>query len=350
MQSVDIVIPGDINTITGGYIYDKRMAEGLEALGWPTTVHSLHPSFPIPTAAAMADAAAVFRDIPDGRIVVIDGLALGGLADVLKANEDRLYLVALVHHPVAFEIGLYAARAKSLHQSEQASLAASQKVICTSGWTARALAQYEVQSDKVSVVAPGTDPAPIAQGSGSGVFNLLCVATVTARKGQAVLIDALEMLRNRKWHLHLVGSLTRDQIAADALRRQIGHARLEDRVTLHGEISSEARDACYAQADLFVLASNLEGYGMALAEALARGLPIVTTTSGAIPETVPQDAALFVPPGDGGALAEALGGLMQDGPARSKLKERALAARAALPTWETASRRFAAVLSDLVGH
>lgn len=347
MGAVDIVVPGDIATLTGGYIYDRHIAEGLSSLGWETRVHSLDTSFPIPKRAALGAAAEVFSSIADGHVVVIDGLALGGLPGILADHAERLRLVALVHHPVAFEIGLYAARAKSLHKSEKASLAMMRRVICTSAWTSRALAEYDVPPALIRVVEPGTDPAPAAKGAGRGTLNLLCVATVTPRKGHAVLLDALERLRNRAWHLHCIGSLDRDRDCVAALRAQIAALRLGDRVTLHGELSNEKRDEYYAQSDIFVLPSNLEGYGMALAEALARGIPIVTTPSGAIPETVPEGVALFVPPGDCGALAAALEELIGNSRTRAMFAERALAARAKLPTWEEACRRFASALGEL---
>ncbi len=347
MSSVDIVVPGDIATLTGGYIYDRHIAEGLASLGWQVNVHSLDPSFPVPKRSAVHEAMELFESIPDGRMVVIDGLAIGGLVGILQTHAERLKLVALVHHPVAFEIGLYAARAKSLHQSEKESLAIVDRVVCTSAWTSRALADYDVPAELIRVVEPGTTQAPVAKGSSSGELNLLCVATITPRKGHAVLLDALERLRNRRWHLHCVGSLDRNRDCAYALRNQIEDLRLTDRVTLHGEVPNEERDRLYSEADIFVLASNLEGYGMALAEALARGIPIVTTPSGAIPETVPEDAGVFVPAGDSAALAAALDELIGNPRTRKTVAERALAVRENLPTWDDACEGFARVLEEL---
>lgn len=347
MREIDFVVPGRIDSLTGGYIYDWNILQGLERLGWPTNVLSLDTSFPTPTVRALREAETVFRSIPDGRLVVIDGLALGGLAENLSRHSDRLDLVALVHHPSAFEIGLYAARAKSLHQSEQASLAEMKRVICTSAWTSRALADYNVAPELIRIVAPGTEPAPVATGAEGPEKNILCVATVTRRKGHAVLLDALDQVRKRPWHLHCVGSLERDPECAGALKRQIGILGLGDRVSLHGELPNELRDALYEQADVFVLASNLEGYGMALAEALAHGLPIVTTHCGAIPETVPEGAGMFVPPGDSKALAGALNLVLGERAVRESLREKALAARANLPTWDLASQGFASALEEL---
>jgi len=347
MREIEFVIPGQIDSLTGGYIYDRNIVQGLSRLGWPTNVVSLDTSFPTPTAQALRAAANAFDAIADGRIVIIDGLALGGLAEILAAHADRLDLVALVHHPVAFEIGLYAARAKSLHQSEQASLAKVKQVICTSAWTSRALAEYNVSPDLIQIIEPGTSPAPASTGAQGADLNVLCVATVTQRKGHAVLLDALDQLRKKRWQLHCVGSLERDHECAAALQRQIKILGLEQRVNLHGELPDEERDALYAQADIFVLASNLEGYGMALAEAVARGIPIVATECGAIPETVPDGVGILVPAGDCGALAGALDQLISSGATRARLREHALTARDHLPTWEKACARFASTLQKL---
>jgi glycosyltransferase involved in cell wall biosynthesis len=347
MPAIEFVVPGSIESLTGGYIYDRKIVEGLDKLGWHTNVISLDGSFPMPTPDALRHAETAFAGIADGRIVVIDGLALGGLADILAAQTQRLELVALVHHPVSFEIGLYAARAKSLHRSERASLAEVKRVICTSAWTSRALAEYDVAPTLVRIVEPGTEPAEPAQGASGPELNILCVATVTPRKGHAVLIDALDRLRKKPWHLHCVGSTTRNRDCAAALGRQIELLRLTDRITVHGEIPDAALEKRYREADVFVLVSNLEGYGMALAEALAHGIPIITTPCGAIPETVPEGVGLFVPPGDCAALTAALDKLLSSDATRRVFRERALAARSKLPTWDDACARFVRALTGL---
>jgi glycosyltransferase involved in cell wall biosynthesis len=178
-------------------------------------------------------------------------------------------------------------------------------------------------------------------------MSLLCVATVIPRKGHVVLIEALRGLQDRAWTLHCVGSLTRDKDTANALRAAIAAMGLEGRVRLHGEVPAPVLQAMYCQADAFVLPSAFEGYGMALAEALAHGLPVVSTTAGAIPGTVPGSAGLLVPPGDAGALRTALAALLDSPALRSRLAAGARAARAALPSWPQAQARFASALACL---
>jgi len=230
-------------------------------------------------------------------------------------------------------------------------LATVRGVIVTSAATAGELTSYGVAAERVHVVNPGTDPAPLATGSGADPvrrgLSLLCVATLIPRKGHAVLIEALSGLQNRAWTLDCVGSATRDADTADALRSAIAEHGLGDRVRLHGEVPTAVLQAMYGQADAVVLPSYFEGYGMALAEALAHGLPVVSTTAGAIPDTVPGNAGVLVPPGDAMALRAALAALFDDPALRARLAAGARAARAVLPTWPQAVARFAAALESL---
>jgi glycosyltransferase involved in cell wall biosynthesis len=349
MRAVDLVVPGDLATATGGYVYDRRMLEGLAQRGWRTAVHSLDTSFPRPTRAAARAARQAFAAIPDGRVVLIDGLALAGLEQVLVDAAERLALVALIHHPLALETGLDDDTRRLLEQTERSALALVRRVIVTSQWTARALSAYHVPIERVRIVEPGTD-APAhehAPRADVGTLSLLCVATVTLRKGHAVLVDALADLRDRRWHLSCVGSLTRDPQAVEDLNRRITRLRLTNRVSLLGDLDGATLERYYERADVFVLASYLEGYGMALAEAVARGLPIVSTTGGAIAETVPEHAGLLVRPGDSRALAKALGEVMDDPDKRAALARGASAARRRLPSWSDAAAKLEAALERL---
>ena len=296
MPRIDLVLPGDPATRTGGYIYDERVVAGLRASGWRVDVHSLDASFPQPTPAALREARTLFAGFPAGRVVVVDGLALAGLERVFDQEAKRLQLVALVHHPVALETGLEPAHAALLEAAERVSLGFTRRVIVTSQWTARALARYDVPIEALRVAEPGIDAqAPQGAperpmdagtvGSRPGephALQLLCVATVTPRKGHAVLVEALADLRDRRWHLTCAGSLTRDSATVAALEQQLARLRLGARVSLLGELDDAALARYYARADLFVLPSYLEGYGMALAEAIAHGLPVVSKCSKAL--------------------------------------------------------------------
>lgn len=343
-----VLVPGDLQSLTGGYGYDRQMVQGLQGLGWSVQVLSLQASFPWPDSMARQHAADVMAAIPDGALVLADGLAFGAMPDLLEPHATRLHWVALVHHPLALETGLSQAQARLLADSERRALGLARSVVVTSAATARALQPLGVEPARVRVVIPGTAPAPLATGSikPSDGLSLLCVATVTPRKGHLVLIEALAGLQDRVWTLHCIGSTTRDKAASQALRDAVQAHGLQSRVVLHGEVSAADLARQYALADVFVLPSFHEGYGMALAEALARGLPVVSSQAGAIADTVPADAGVLLPPGDVQAWREAMARLLDEPAWRHQLAQGARRARLQLPDWPEAVAQLSAVLQE----
>lgn len=351
VPSLVFLVPGDLGTLTGGYAYDRQVIGGLRASGWEVGVMALGDGFPWPDTATLSRAAQQIASIPDGCLVVADGLAFGVIPDIVARHAQRLHWVALVHHPLALETGTDEQQRQQLFDSEQRALAAARQVIVTSTATALALDRYGVPASRIHVVEPGTHPVTsaidsrqnIRTGSDHGL-SLLCVATLTPRKGHGVLIEALAGLQDRAWTLHCVGSLTRHVDTVTALRRAMATHGLTERVHLHDQVDEAQLAEHYAQADVFVLPSFHEGYGMVLAEALAHGLPIVSTTAGAIPDTVPLEAGILVPPGDVTALHRALARLLDDPLFRASLASGAQAARARLPDWTHATARFVQAL------
>jgi glycosyltransferase involved in cell wall biosynthesis len=341
-------VPGDLSTPTGGYAYDQRMIAELGDLGWQIDLIDLGEGFPWPGEATRAAAQAQLLAIPAGRIVVVDGLALGVLPEVASQLARRNPLLALVHHPLALEWGLSAEQTTALRASERVALAAVQAVVVTSPSTARLVAaDYAVPAERITVARPGSDPAPLAQGSRDGVVRLLSVGAVVPRKGFDVLIAALATLTDLPWQLTIAGDRTRDPTAAAQLDADIARYALGNRVAAPGAVSPQRLAALYAEADVFVLASHFEGYGMAYAEAVAHGLPIIGTHAGAIPDTVPPDAGLLVAPGDAAALAEALRRIIGDDGLRYRLVGAARSAAAQLPAWKHSAEIFAQVLETL---
>lgn len=347
MPSLAIIVPGSLENLTGGYVYDKRIAEGLRRHGWSVVVQELEGCFPFPSAAAREHAARVFADIPDAAIVLADGLALGALPDEFERESSRLRIVALVHLPVAAEVGIDADAAARLKASERRALATATRVIVTGRTTVAALAEYGIPPDRIAVVEPGTDRMPLARGSAGPVPQLLSVAALTPGKGHEILLRALAGLRHRPWHLTCAGSLDRHPPTVRRLRARLREDGLDDRVSLAGEQDAAALNAFYDRADLFVLATLHETYGMAVADALARGLAVISTTTGAIPALVGDDAGVLVPPGDVDALAHALSRVLDDARVRQRLAEGAIRARDRLPTWETAIDKMIAALEGV---
>jgi glycosyltransferase involved in cell wall biosynthesis len=346
-----LAVPGDLATPTGGYTYDRRIVDGLRELGWTIDVCDLGDGFPRPAPDVHAAAGAQLAALPSDRPIVIDGLAFGVLEQAAETVRASHALVALVHHPLALETGLSADAATRLRVSERAALACTRHVIATGAATGRLLvADYGVSADRLSVVEPGTDAALASNGRSSkdtadGAVALLAVGAIVPRKGYDLLVAALAELRHLPWRLVIVGDCARSPDTTARLKADIGCHKLVDRITLRGAVSAEELASLYASSDLFVLPSRFEGYGMAYAEAIAHGLPVIGTHAGAIPETVPVTAGVLVPPDDPGALLSVLRRLIEDPQERRRLAAGARAVR--FPSWREQAARFARVLEGV---
>ena len=339
--------PGDIETRTGGYIYDRRLVAELTDLGVSVETLSLGAGYPFATERSLDHALALLAALPAGATIIVDGLAFGTFGQRARELADSHDLIALVHHPLAFETGLTTSDAERLRRSETRALAAARRVITTSHSTAATLtAEFEVEASKIIVAVPGTDPKPLAGGGTSPQLTVLSVGSVVPRKNMPQLVRALAMSRDLPWRLRVVGSLERSRAETSALHQAITDGGVEDRVELMGELDPESVDSAYAAADLYVSASVYEGYGMALLDAVAFGLPIVAARGGAVGEVLPLDAALLVPPGDDEALATILRQVLSDADLRAGLRSGAIGARSALPRWrDTAHAVLAAIRS-----
>jgi len=344
MRAATFVVPGRLDALTGGSIYDRRIVESLRGLGWSIDVHELQEGFPRPSRAARAHAAKVFAGLPPGAIVVVDGLAFGALPQIAAREAARLRLVALVHMPLAHEFGLELKVLRALRASESRALASARRAIATGRSTAEALEKYGVNRDRIDLVEPGTDRAPLATGGDGSTVQLLTVATPGPAKGHDVLIRALGLNRSRRWTLMCVGNLTRYPATVARVRALARSKRVADRVIFTGELSGADLAAQFARADLFVLPTLHETYCMAVAEALARGLPVVSTPTGAIPDLVGRDAGLLVGFDDHKALADALARLLDDAALRARMAAGARRARKRLQTWSSAAVKMAAAL------
>jgi glycosyltransferase involved in cell wall biosynthesis len=342
MRRLIFAIPGDVSTLTGGYGYDRRIIEHLPACGIEPVHCELPGSYPFPSEADQLESISRIARDRGGDVVMIDGLAFGAMpADVVRRIGSPL--VALVHHPVGLEAGLNARDAQRLIATERAALALADHVVVTSQATrATLVSDFAIAPQCISVAEPGTDRAARAKGSGSATFNIITVGALVPRKGYDMLVSALEQIRDLDWRLRIVGSHARDAGFTASLREQIEKCGLSARIELVGECNAAQLEPLYQASDIYAMSSHYEGYGMALAEALARGLAIVTTTGGAAADTAPDDAALKVPPGDPKAFADALRRLMFDAGLRRRVSDQAWRAAEHLPKWEDAARIIAA--------
>ncbi len=338
-------VPGGFDRLTGGTIYDRRLAEALEALGWTVRRISLPDGFPEPDAAALDETRKRLLALPEGSRLVVDGLALGVLPDLAAELAARLELIALVHHPLAYETGLDADLADAFLASERRALAQASRVICTSRTTRLALVEdYGVPEARVAVAPPGTDRRPPARGSGGPGLHILNVGSVIARKDQRTLVAALAGLSDHAIEATIAGSLERDPATVHDLALLIEETDQANRIALVGELDASDLDALLASTDLFVSTALHEGYGMALGEALAAGIPALVARGGAVVEVVPESAALFFEPGDVAELRRLIQALAEDPIALERLREGARRASGRLPGWAETGRRVAEAL------
>ncbi|MGW3728055.1 glycosyltransferase family 4 protein [Streptomyces sp. NPDC000851] len=355
LRTVHFVMPGGVDdpaTPSGGNAYDRRVCLDLAGFGWQVRKVVVDGTWPRPGAEARTELARRLGELPDSSVVLLDGLVACGVPEIVVPEAERLRIAVLVHLPLGDETGLAPATAAELDARERTVLRAVGAVIATSDWAVRRLvAHHGLAPDRVHVAAPGADIAPLASGT-DGVSRLLCVAAVTPRKGQHRLVEALAAVTDLPWSCVCVGGLGQDPEYVTQLRTLIRKYGLQDRIHLAGPQAGAELDASYATADLMVLASYAETYGMAVTEALARGIPVLATDVGGLPEAVGRAPdggvpGILVPPEDPAALAAELRGWFGEADVRRRLKSAARSRRAALDGWATTAKNLAGVLGRL---
>jgi glycosyltransferase involved in cell wall biosynthesis len=353
MTAVYVVVPDGIDDParpSGGNSYDRRICRELAATGWSVHERPVPGSWPLPDVTARATLADVIARIPDGAVVLIDGLIASTVAEVLVPETTRLRLVVLVHLPLGH--GWLGDEVSDARTQERSVLSAACAVVTTSTWTRGwLLDQYSLRPTQVHIAEPGVDAAHLAPGTAAG-GELLCVAAVTPGKGHDVLIAALVMVRDLPWRCVCVGTLTRDPGFVERLVRQAREGGIGHRLRFTGPRAGADLEAAYAAADALVLASRAETFGMVVIEALARGLPVLATTVGGLPGALGWGAdgcrpGMLVPPGDSDAFAEALRSWLRDTDLRQRFRHAAQERRAMLSGWSATSVRISRVLEEV---
>ncbi|WP_270888857.1 glycosyltransferase family 4 protein [Pedococcus sp. 5OH_020] len=345
-RKLHAILPAGVDdpaTPSGGNVYDRRVCDGLRAAGWSVEEVEVPGSWPQPGPRALDRLARCLNAVPDGGLVLIDGLVACANPEVLVPAGRRLRLATLLHLPLGV-----ACEDETVRRREEAVLSSCAATLTSSRWTRDWLARtYGIDPAKVHVAAPGTDRAELASGSPYG-GELLCVAALTPEKGHDILLEALSEIVDLGWRCSCVGPRREPRFAAD-LRRRAEQAGLGDRLGFPGPRTARALCAAYAAADLLVLPSRLETYGMVVGEALARGIPVIASEVGGVPEALGSTRhgrrpGLLVPAGDAPALAAALRRWLEDDGWRTTLRRAARERRASLPGWDQTTDRVARVL------
>ena len=343
-MKIALFVPAPFDTISGGYLYDRRMVEGLRALGHGVRVIELAGTFPVADGTADAAVTEAWASLARDEVPVVDGLALPAFRPIARELAAR-NAVGLIHHPTSLEPN---GPQEALAALERVVFAACGRLVATSRFTARALPPLGAEPSRIGVVEPGTDAAPRAIGSGGPGARIVSVGSLIPRKGHDVLLQALARLTDLEWSLRIAGSPADAVHAAGlaALTEQLG---LTARVTFLGPVTEGALEAEYAAADIFALATWFEGFGMAAAEAQARGLPLALCTGGAIADLVGPGAAILAAPGDFNSLSRGLRRPIFDPDLRAEMAEASWRAGQSLPRWEDRAARFVAEL-EAAGH
>jgi len=338
-------IPGDITTLTGGYIYERRLLEGLRAHGRDVAHIQLGGSFPVPNARDMAEAAARLTALPPTCPLILDGLVFGSIDTAILARMAAP-VVAMLHHPLAHESGLDPALRAHLYRTERDNLTHAAHVLVPSPHTAALLqSDYGVAPARITIAQPGTDRPP-RQAVPSDPPLILSVGIQHPRKGHDILLRALAQVTDLDWQAVIIGSRydAAHAGALDVLHASLG---LGDRVRLAGRVSQQVLADHYARASVFALATRYEGYGIVFDEAMAHGLPILSCRTGAVPDTVPAEAGLLVTPEDPAAFAAGLRRMLTQGSERAAMARAAARLGAALPSWDDTARVAGRVLDQL---
>jgi glycosyltransferase involved in cell wall biosynthesis len=329
---------------SGGNVYDRRVLRGQEARGRRVIELPVAGDWPRPDADDLERLDASLATVPDGEVVLLDGLVASGAAAVVPHHARRLRIVVLLHMPIGPDVG------------EEQVLGSAAAVVTTSTWSRERVRGWYGVPD-VTVALPGVDPVEAAppHRSAAGGTAFVCVAAVHPGKGHDLLFDALSSLGDRAWTLTCVGSLDVDPEYVARLQTQVYARSWERRVTFTGPLTGPSLRAAYGVADLLVLPSRTESYGMVVVEALSHGLPVVATAVGGVPEALgraPVGAmpGMLVPPEDTDALAGALRAWLDDPGLRERLGRAAAGRRPSLRRWSETDDDLGAVLERVASR
>lgn len=341
------IIPGDINLPTGGYRYDREIINAWKNSNIDVGLISIDGNYPFPGEVEKTRALDKIESFSKADIAVVDGLLGGATPEFMQKLSKIMPVAALIHHPLCLENGLDQKTAKALEDKERRGLAFTSCVITTSPTTSRTVAQlFDQDPSQIHTILPGVARGMRSSGTESSSINLLCVGSVIERKGHKDLLHSLSKLKHLDWNLDCIGSTQFDRPLYNELSAFVEREALTKKVQFHGDVDEEVLEIAYSKADVFVLPSLFEGYGMSYAEAIVRGIPVIGTTAGAIPQTVPESCGILVEPSNISQLTNALESLITNNALRTKLREATIKAEPGFPTWQDSAAQFYEILKD----
>ena len=336
------LIPGDLTRRTGGYGYDRRVLAGAKNYGVDLEPVALPDGFPCPDRKGQDETLRILEALPPHHPLLIDGLAFGAF-DAAMISALKGPIIALVHHPLAYENGIDTYVAARLKISERNALSHCAAIIVTSAPTRQILIDdYDVPASHIHVAIPGTDPAPRARGSGRISPHFLGVGSLTSRKAWPVLIEALALNKDMDWSTTIIG----DGPERQTLLALIQSHNLSQRVRLIGEVDDQGLADAYDTADAFVMPSLYEGFGMALTEALARGLPCIASDGVVAVQHLPSSSVITAPAGDVDGMAKAIRYLLHPD-RRAEAAAQAQKASLSLSRWDDTTRIITDILRSV---
>ena len=339
---VAFVTVGDTGRKTGGYLYNARVVDGLRGGGVEVEEVVAGGADPEEQVASVPRVGAML-DPSSFDAIVVDALARIAVAPHLDRWRISSPVVALVHElpSVAGE--------DDRERHREAPLLRADVLVAVSEHGRSLLEARGVPPGRIRVVPPGSDrltPPKVPPGRKTGPTRALCVAQWIPRKGISTLVEAWARRPRPGAALELVGEAEADPNYAVSVREVIAAAS-DASILVRGPVDDADLAAAYASADLFVLPSRYEGYGMVFAEALRFGLPVVACRIGPVPDLVGREVALLVPPDDAGALSEALDLLLADPGLRDRMSDAARRRAARLPRWRATVAGFREVLQSV---
>ena len=337
---------GETSRLTGGYLYHANVFAGLRERG--IEVETLVASGAAPAEQEVAASYLGSRlDLRRFDVIVVDALACIACAPWLDGWRASRPVVAMVHELPSIAAGGGVAREQEFEEP----LLRADRLVVVSGHGRSILQSRGVPAERICVVSPGFDRLSLSDAgsehsaSDNSRVHALCVAQWIPRKGILDLVRAWTADERPGAMLDLIGETDADPAYTTSIHAAIAGVS-DSSIHVRGPVDDATLGAAYAAADLFVLPSWYEGYGIVYAEALAHGLPILACGVGPVPELVGEEAALLVSPDDVEALSAALDQLLGDPALRSRMSEAAYYRAVGLPSWKDTTVGFLRVLRE----